>query len=107
MQIKKKISYSDLFEIYVIDIQILGAMNYIRNIRKKKVALDKIVPNLNNAGTSNWDMESVKENLKEMQTKDIINEHYKPLITLPSDSPDIFIIQVDVCITPGVNYDVI
>ena len=82
-------------------------MNYTRNIRKKKVTLDKIVPNLNNAGTSNWDMESVKENLKEMQTKDIINEHYKPLITLPSDSPDFFIIQVDVCITPGVNYDVI
>ena len=52
------------------------------------MTIDKTVTYLNNAGASNWDKELVKANLKEMQTKDIINENYKPLVTLPSDSPD-------------------
>ena len=42
-----------------------------------------------------------------MQTKGIINENYKPLITLSSDSPNFSIIQDDVCITPQVDCDVI
>ena len=45
--------------------------------------------------------------MKEMQTKDIINENYKPLITLSSDSPDLSIIKDDVCIVPQVDCDVI
>ena len=67
----------------------------------------KIVTYLNNAGASNWDKESIEASLKEMQTKGIINENYKPLITLSSDSLDFSIIQDDVCITPQVNCDVI
>ena len=42
-----------------------------------------------------------------MQTKGIINENYKPLITLSSDSPNYSIIQDDVCITLHVDCDVI
>ena len=42
-----------------------------------------------------------------MQTNGIINENYKPLITLPSDYPNFSIIQDDVCITPQVYCDVI
>ena len=42
-----------------------------------------------------------------MQTKGIINENYKPLITLSSDSPNFSIIQDDVCIIPQVDCDVI
>ena len=42
-----------------------------------------------------------------MQTKGIINENYKPLITLSSDSPNFSIIQDDVYITPQVDCDVI
>ena len=42
-----------------------------------------------------------------MQTKGIINENYKPLITLSSDSTDFSIIQNDVCIIPHVECDVI
>ena len=49
----------------------MEAINYIRNISKKKVVIDKIVIYLNNAGTSNWEKESVEVNLKEMQTKGI------------------------------------
>ena len=49
----------------------------------------------------------VKANLKEMQTKGIINENYKPLITLSSDSPNFSRIQDDVCITPQVDCNVI
>ena len=56
---------------------------------------------------SNWDKESAEANLKEVQTKGIINENYKPLITLSSDSPDFSIIQEYVCITPQVDCDVI
>ena len=41
-----------------------------------------------------------------MQTKGIINENYKPLTTLSSDSPDFSIIQDDVCITPLADCDV-
>ena len=56
----------------------LEAINYIRNVSKKKVTIDKIVTYLNNAGASNWDKESVEANLKEMEIKGIINENYKP-----------------------------
>ena len=66
----------------------LEAISYIRNVSKKKVKIDRTVTYLNNAGASNWDKDSVEANLNEMQTKGIINENYKPLITLPSDSPD-------------------
>ena len=59
----------------------LEAINYIRNVSKKKVTIDKIVTYLNNASTSNWDKESVETNLKEIETKGIINENYKPLVT--------------------------
>ena len=60
----------------------LEAVNYIRNVSKKKVTIDRIVTYLNDAGASNWDKKSVEANLKEMQTKGIINENYKPLISL-------------------------
>ena len=63
----------------------------------------KIVTYLNNAGASNWDKGSVEASLKEMQTKGIINENYKPLITLSSNSLDFSIIQNDVRITPQVD----
>ena len=85
----------------------LEAINYIRNVSKKKVTIDKIVTYLNNAGASNWDKESVEANLKEVQTKGVVNENYKPLITLSSDSPNFSIMQDDVCITPQVECDVI
>ena len=62
---------------------------------------------LNNAGASNWEKESVEANLKEMQTKGIINENYKPLITLSSGSSDFSIIQNDVSIKPQVDCDVV
>ena len=42
-----------------------------------------------------------------MQTKDIINENQKPLITLSSDSPHFSVIQDDVCIKPQVYCDAI
>ena len=42
-----------------------------------------------------------------MQTKGIINENYKPLITLSLDSPDFSTMQDDVCITSQVDCDVI
>ena len=45
------------------------------------MTIDKTVTYLNNAGASNWDKESVEANLKEMETKGIINENYKPLVT--------------------------
>ena len=86
------------------DTQMLEAINYIRNVSKKKVTIDRIVTYLNNAGASNWDKESAEANLKEMQTKGIINENCKPLITLSSDSPDF---SPDVCITPQVDCDFI
>ena len=44
--------------------------------------------------------------MKEMQSKGIINENYKLLITLPSDSPDFLIIE-DACITLQVDGDVL
>ena len=84
----------------------LEAINYIRNVSKKKVTIDKIVSYLNNAVASDWDKESVEANLKEVQTKGVVNENYKPLISLSSDSPNFSIIQ-DVCITPQVESDVI
>ena len=82
----------------------LEAISYIRNVSKKKVTVDRIVTYLNNAGASNWDKKSAEANLKEIQTKGIINENYKPL---SSDSPDFSIIQDDVCIIPQVDCDVI
>ena len=95
------------FEIYIMDTQMLEAINYIRNVSKKKVIIDRIVTYLNNAGESNWDKDSAEANLKELQTKGIINENYKPLITLSSDSPNSSITQDDVCITPQVGCNVI
>ena len=73
----------------------LEAIDYIRNVSKKKVTIDRITY-LNNGGASSWDNEPVESNLKEMQIKGIINENYKPLITLSSDSPNFSIIQDDV-----------
>ena len=49
--------------------QMLEVIDYIKNVNKKKVTVDKIVTWLNNAAPSNWDKESVEANLKEMQTK--------------------------------------
>ena len=63
------ISYSDLLEIYIMNTQMLEVIDYIKNVNKKKVTVDKIVTWLNNAAPSNWDKESVEANLKEMQTK--------------------------------------
>ena len=85
----------------------LEAISYIRNVSKKKVKIDRTVTYLNNAGASNWDTKSVEANLNEMQTKGIINENYKPLITLPSDSPDFSSIQDDVFITSQVDCGII
>ena len=42
----------------------LQAINYIRNVSKKKLTIDKKVINLNSAGASNWDKESAETNLK-------------------------------------------
>ena len=75
------------------DTQVLKAINYIRNISKKEVTY------LNNAGASNWDKESVEANLKEIQTKSIIKENDKPLITLSSNSSNVSVIQDDVFLT--------
>ena len=47
----------------------LEAINYIRNISKTKVTIDRIVTCLNNAVASNWDKESAEENLKEIQQR--------------------------------------
>ena len=47
----------------------LEAINYIRNISKTKVTIDRIVTYLNNAVASNWDKESAEENLKEIQQR--------------------------------------
>ena len=85
--------------------QMLEAIINIRNVSKKKVTIGRIVTYLNNAGAWNWDKESAGANLKEMQTKGIVNENYKPLITLSSDSVDFSIIQDDVCITRQVDCD--
>ena len=75
------ISYSDVFEIYKTDNQMLEAISSIKHVNKKKVTTGKIVAYLNNAGGPNWNKESVEANLKEMLTKSITNENYKPLIT--------------------------
>ena len=64
------------------DTQMLEAINYIRNVSKKKVTIDRIVTYVKGAVVSSWDKEFVEANLKEMQTKGIINENYKPLISL-------------------------
>ena len=37
------------------DTQMLKAINYIGNVSKKKVTIDKVVTYLNNAGASNLD----------------------------------------------------
>ena len=89
------------------DAQMSEAINYVRNVRKEKKTTDKIVTYFNNAGASNWYKESVEVSLKEMETMGIINENYKAVITLSSDSSDFSIIQADVCITPQVDNDVI
>ena len=48
------------------DTQMLEAINYIRNVSKKKVTIDRVATYLNSAGASNWEKESVEANLKEM-----------------------------------------
>ena len=63
------------------DTQMLEAINYIRNISKKNMTIDKIVTYLNNAGASHRDKELVEANLKEMETKGIVNNNYKPFVT--------------------------
>ena len=77
-------------------IQVLKAIGFVRNISNKTVTIDQIVMHRNNICASNKDTESVEANLKEMQTKSIINEYYKYLLTLPSNFT---ITQDDVCIT--------
>ena len=52
------------FEIYIMDTKMLEAINYIRNVIKKKVTIDRIITYLNNAGESNWDKDSAEANLK-------------------------------------------
>ena len=51
-----------MFEIYIMDTQIMEAISYIRNVSKPKVTTDKIVTYLKNAGVLNWDKESIKAN---------------------------------------------
>lgn len=68
----------------LMDMPISKVINEIRNLYEKKIAADGIVTYLNNVGTSKRNRELVLANLTEMLTKDFINEHNKPLLTLQS-----------------------
>ena len=56
--------------------QILEAISHIRNISKKKITIDCIIAQIDNAVATNWDLEYVKSCLNEMLVKGIINESY-------------------------------
>ena len=69
---------------------LLEAIIHVKNIRKKKPTVKRIVAHINSLGANNWDESVVEETLCILSTKEIINENYKILATrdtntLPSD----------------------
>ena len=68
----------------------LEAINYVKNISKKKPTVKRLLAHINRLGANNWGELVVEETLYNMRTKGIINENYKILSandtnTLPSD----------------------
>ena len=60
---------------------ILGAIQYISKISKKKVTEDSISTYLNNKGVHNIDNKSIIEILKQLQGKGLINQLYRSIET--------------------------
>ena len=56
--------------------QILEAISRIINISNKKITIDRIIAQIDNAVATDWDLEYGKSCLNEMLVKGIINESY-------------------------------
>ena len=65
-----------MIDIMNMENQILEAISHIINISKKKITIDRIIAQIDNAVATNWDLEFVKSCLNEMLVKGIINESY-------------------------------
>ena len=70
---------------------LLEAITHIKNISKKKPAVNRLLAHINSLKAKNWDESVVEETLCILRTKGIINENYKIVTTndtntLPSDN---------------------
>ena len=78
----------DIQNINTMDNLILEAIQYISKISKRKVTEDSTSTYLNNKEVHNIDNKSIIEILKQLQSKGLINQLYRPInITVTSKGP--------------------
>ena len=64
---------------FIMENQIVEAINYIKKISKKKPSIDRLLAHINNTTANNWDREFVEDTLYELRVKGVIDEHFKIL----------------------------
>ena len=64
---------------FIMENQIVEAINYIKKISKKKPSIDRLLAYINTATANNWDREFVQDTLCELRVKGVIDEHFKIL----------------------------
>ena len=59
--------------------QIVEAINYIKNISKKKPSIYRLLAPINNTTANNWDRQFAEGTLYELRAKGITDDHFKIL----------------------------
>ena len=65
---------------------ILDAINHIKNISKRKLSLDTILQRINKISATNLDTEALRSELKKMIFKGLINQNYRILNKVTSQT---------------------
>ena len=65
---------------FIMENQIVQAINYIKKIRKRKPSVDRLLAHINKTTGNNWDREFVENTLYELRAKGVIDEHFKILL---------------------------
>ena len=64
---------------FIMENQIVEAINYIKKISKKKPSIDRLLAHINNTTANNWDREFVEDTLHELRVRGVIDEQFKIL----------------------------
>ena len=64
---------------FIMENQMVEAINYIKKISKKKPSIDRLLGHINNTTANNCDREYVEDTLRVLRAKDVIDENFKIL----------------------------
>ena len=64
---------------FIMENQIVEAINYIKKISKKKPSIDRLLAHTNNTTANNCDREYIEDTLRVLRAKGVIDENFKIL----------------------------